>query len=485
MNYREFNILNTLIIAEPGKVLPPLYSPRDEIAHPHKLYKLINKYRWDGVYEHNNRHFNYISIPWVRSYSKKIESSNFYVLSNYTVMFNTINKDTNWKQWLQFWGLKPFLITTPVFKSRGSRYISKYSYPESICEIGFADELNKLIESRSYTIANGYILFLALYRIGYIKENIVVETLIKSYNINYYQEIHYEWQDLYYGHDIPHIADFPWYYGTAELSENVLNLLMPRTLGYNFILSINNYYITPTFQSTMFPKMNPILWDKWDNSGDKWITDYTKPDCRIIPDIPGFIQSIITNKKSWNWWNLNKIEYIRRLNNHYNEIFVYIFYKLKNSTKYSEKNKLKHIYRDILNKTEPDRIKDFLTKYLLKIRIHDLLNNRYSYYEVFRIPSQFIIDSLKIHGERLQIFDDTIYKSLVTPVNLLIANDNIRWSSINLYKFIKLDNRVSSVIDKRILYRLCCIHKYFSDSRYIIGTLLIDYLKRNREFLIF
>lgn len=484
MNYREFNILNTLLIAEPRKVLPPLYSPRDEICHPRKLFKIINRRHWDGVYTHNNRRFNYINISWKKQYSKNIQSSDFYVLSNYLIMFNTIHKNTNWIQWLRFWGLKPFLVTAPIFESNGTRYISKFTYPESIFDIGYSEELEKLISSRSYTIANGYILFLALFRIGYIREEIVIEALKECYNNNYYQEVHYEWQDLYYGHDIPHIADFPWYYGTSELTENILTHLMPQRSGFNFVLSINNYNITPTFQSTMFPIFNSNLWDKWDH--EKWLTDYTN----IIPDIPGFIQSIIKNKTSWNWWNLNKAEYLQRLDNYYNEIFIYIFYKLKDSIKYSHQNRLRHLYKDILHNCNSDRLRLFLVKYLLKVRIHDLLDNRYSYYHVFRIPSEFLLNCMKIHNTRLCIFDDIIYKSISTPVNLLIANDTIEWTDINLYKFILLNSEVKEKIEKRILTRLLYIYRYFglfknSQERSYVGVLLLEYLKTQKEVLIF
>lgn len=432
----------------------------------------------------DNHYFNYINIPWNKKYSKDIKSTNFYVLSNFLIMFNTIHKNTNWVQWLRFWGLKPFLITTPIFKCNNKKYISKFTYPESVYDIGYSDELEKLIATRSYTIANGYILFLALFRIGYITENQVIEALKECYTINYYQEVHYEWENLYYGHQIPHIADFPWYYGTSELTENILNILMPQRSGYDFILSINNYYITPTFQSTMFPNFNSILWNKWNH--EKWIIDYRN----IIPDIPGFIQSIIKNKKTWNWWNLNKNEYLYRLNKYNNDIFVYIFYKLKDCIKYSHKNRLRQLYKDILNNCESESVRLFLVKYLLKIRIHDLLDNRYSYYRVFKIPPEFLLNCLKIHNIRLYIFDNTIYKPLSTPVNLLIANDSIEWTDINLYKFLLLDNTVKSNIEKRILNRLCQIYRTFGlfkdskESNYV-GVLLLEYLKKNLEYLIF
>lgn len=488
MNYRELNILNTLLVAEPDRRLPPLYCPRDEIASPQKLSKIINKLYWDGVYTHNNRNFTYINVPWNKTYSNGIKSSNFYVLSNYIVMFNTVHTTTNWVQWLRFWGLKPFLITTPIFHTRQQKYISKFTYPETAVDVGYHNELDVLIANRSYTIANGYIFFLALYRKGIIPEEIVLEALRECYTVNYYQEVHYEWQDLYYGHDIPHIADFPWYYGTSELTENILNILMPNTFGFEFILSLNNYLILPTFQSTMFPNLNTIMWDKW--KYDKWIIDYIRDDCRIIPDIPGFIHSVIKNKFTWEWWNSNKKEYISRMSGYYGEIFVYIFYKLKNTRKYSERNRLMHLYRDIINNCDGIYIKYFLEKYLLKQRLNNLLKNRYSYYEVFKIPSEFIMDCLKIQNINLQIFDDRMYRTLNVPVKLLIANDKIQWKEINLYKFIRLDKSVKKNIDKVILHKLCCIYKYFglfkkSDTQNYIGVLLLEYLKKNIEYLIF
>ena len=564
MNYREINLINNLLIAIPERRLPPLFCSRDEIASPDKILRFLdlNKNKSQdsgnppnygnpnyGIYNDDaGNRFNYINIPWHKSFPENIYSTNFYVLTSVTnknFMFNVINKDTNWTIWLKFWGFVPFLITTPLFEKESKKYISKYTYPETVIEVtgqeegldgngngGYNDErfkmeISQLISNKNYTICNGYILLLALYRKGMVREIDVINALKESYNPNeYYQYVFLDWETLYYGHSIPHICDFLYYYGTAQLSKNILDILIaPSPISvYNFIIPLNDHYIVTTFQSSMFPNFNISTWKYWEESlkssilniyfnddiGDTMSSDSTTI---LIPDIPGFIQGILKNNRTFHWWTINHKKYLTQLRNYYREMLCYIFYRYSIDTNIGNNDsignndkgskgglrglrghrKLRKLYLQIISFYGENIIYNFLVKYLLKLRLNNLLNNGYSYYIISDIPTPFIVDIVTRFNTHL--FNCDLYKDYSRPINLMLSMDtHTQWRrEIDLYSFIKLDNRLFCPIEKKIINRLCILYRMFglgknknnifrinSENAYNIGTLIIMTLRSDR-----
>jgi len=475
----EIKLINNLLIGVPGKVLQPLFCQRDEIASPEKLKALLNIKNRDGIFTDNaNNNFHYIRVPWIKEYREGIHSTNFYILTNNRLMFN-VKPTVNLSMWLEYWGHQTFLVTTPVFNKDGFKYICKHTYPESIIHIydETYSELTYLINNKSYTICNGYIYMLALYRLGILKEKAIIKALQDNYVANsYYHYVYIEWQSLYYGNVIPHIADFPYMYGTSQLSLNLINLLKPDIFPFNFIISLNNNLIVQTFESTMFPDFNISNW--------KALSKKNWPRRNIIPDIPGFIDAIMKNKKTWRWWNLNKKDYLEVLRNNSKDILYYIFYKYYISA--NGHRKLRHLYKDII--TNNDQLNDFVRTYLIKVRLNRLLNSCFSLSD---IPIQFIVDYMY----NIKLFDTSLFTNLSQPIILIRSFDIIKWTHIDIYSFIRYDYKLYCVFERKIMNNLCKYYILFGMGRrknalgineyraYNIGNLILLTLKNKRSHL--
>jgi len=535
MNYREFNLINTLLVATPGTRYPPLFSPRDEIADPKKLKTFIDSDRivWNGTYTDNQGvEFLYANVQWIKNYTDDIYSTNFYIMTKHASMFQNIknidgNKESNidWTLWLRIWGRYLFLITTPIFEYQGQRYISKYTYPESHINIDTTyygirvdhgrhinlhddemTEVNTLLQNRCYTIGNGFTLMLAMYRNGMVREIDMINALQDSYSRDYYQDVYYEWESLYYGVTIPHIADYPWFYGSGGLSVRVFSMLLPENNNIQCMIQINNTIIVHTIQSALFKNFNLYMW-KCNEEVNKWAIGYYNlmNDALLIADIPGFIQCILKNKSTWKWWKNNYVDYLNRLSNNYNDILLYIFYRY--SVHKRGHRRLRQLYLQLLDIHDANftLIKVYLLKHLLKKRINSLLFNTYLHYTFIPIPCTFYVDILALYNTKLELFNRYLYLPFATPIRLLLALDtNLRWADVSLYKFVKMEPVISGVINKKILYKLCTIYRMFgigissstctdrncentlninSKTAHTVGILLLEYLKNNKEHL--
>jgi hypothetical protein len=493
MIYQELHTINTLFIGHPDEKLPDLYCPREEIISPKKILKCT---RSSNKWIKFDDSFYYVKIPWdvcYTDYNTPIKSTYFYVLTNTPYLFQSILTSTNMTLWLSHWWSSSFLITSPIFKTNNKKFISKFEYPENTIDItDTINEFNELITNKSYSIGNGVILMLSMYRLGLLPESDITNAL-RTIFINgigdYIQPISSIWEGYYYGHQIPHLADFPWYYG--KLSINIINTF--NTISDNldiFVLLHNEQILVTSYQSALYPNFHKDLWEYYENN-QRWLTGFNPDDDGgiVLPDIPGFINMILKNKNGWKWWCNNYTNYLNRITPIYTEeILFYTFHLYSiSTTNYHKRIRVlwEHLYKCYF--PENSLYGKLLMRILFKCNENDN-----------RIPISFLIDTLK--NNNINLFEKYYYKIYINYNNILeVIFPEINFAIIynnTIFSLIKNSNNKNiikyyKILEKRISMRLCTIYKLFglgslnNKAKYshTIGDLIITYLKDNRDVL--
>jgi hypothetical protein len=474
------------------------YYPREEIAHPIKLKNIVeNKSNIWKIHRFENNNFYAIWIPWFKKYkffNDIISTESFYVLTERPALFYTFNeiidelmilnnykninnskyinnydyKNNNEiinkiKQWLHKWWNTPFLITIPILYQNNSLYIINNILPYSNIDLKDYDKtdyLNVLLANKSYTIANGLTLLLAYHRLGLINANIthtVLDDFIYKNDLNIIQNVTDDWHTLYYGNLIPHIADFPAYYictGPNFAHENVVDLFKSY-FDFNLILSniIPSVNVFTSPFSAMFPYFNTCLWKEfykqniWANISDN-LNDI------VIPDLVGFIHSILTTKKSWKFWCKNyndllisiQINYSTKEKLIYDLIQICSYYYIYGSHYFTRslKSKVRNTFKMIIKSLDYDKkhIPNILVKSLLKYQLSERLF-RLGHPEpktVIEIPYAFMKDIFEIYSlsESFKLYNKNDYYIISKNINIIqiIYSDVI----VSTYAIIQLEN---------------------------------------------
>jgi hypothetical protein len=299
------------------------YCHREEVAHPRKLQLLNNVHQSNvEIIEHNDVFFYSTTIPWSTTYNSYGVSSYgqyFHVLCQTPSMFD-IDYD-NLSGWFNKYHNSMFLITHVVnTDGSGRKFVnSPCGHSTHILD----EELPTILNKSCYTICNGLIYLLAMHRIGNIRSQDIEHILEDHFNnliMDYYQFVTEDWEELYYTHNGPTVADFPLYYacmGPDFADSNVLSVFKRFQDLHIMIKTGTNGRITFTSpQSAMYPHFShdhlrnhdeQSLWRDWQvpdtaiMGGFIALLSNTQP--RVYPDFAGIIQAFVCNDDGWNFLN--------------------------------------------------------------------------------------------------------------------------------------------------------------------------------------
>lgn len=458
----EIHLINNVIISEPNRYMLNICYPREEIAKPEKLLKVskVTTREWnDNIYiSQYKKIFYYAKINWEVKYKdfNNVHSKHFYILSECPSMFQFHNTNIKsykeWEEWIVKYWSKPFLITTPVFKTNANNFIINCSKPQFSGEFYNAsgsgsdiETIHQLLRYQSYTIGNGLILLLALTRLKKIKVKYVRNLVLNLFNMHtYLQPIYSSWSELYYGKIIPNIADFPWYYNIPD--GKLLRILLS---DYNNSIFIQYNNLTTSLQSSCFPdNLNEKLWDIYETY-NKWPLNYYQEYPTTEIDIAGFIRAIVKNKTTWKWWMKNYIKYF--------DIF-----KVRRKTIVKMLIFIFHMYN-----TNQSNIR--IKKLWNQVITFAYENNRNSF-------SLFVITYLSIHRNiPIPLLKDILYECdifkkyrVTTSIFTYLRDENDPESFYNL------------VLKKKITFRLLILKQF----GYEISNIMANWFKTHREYTI-
>ena len=559
MNYKEIHLINNTFIIPPNYNEDYKYCPREEIVHPVKLQIIVENIpiQWD-THDYNNETYNVAWFPWCKKYTlfdSCIYSSVFHILIEKPALFATFNRIVSNKvvhakeltQWLQTWWDTPFLITTPIFHSIHGPFICKSSYPptkKSLDRHIPQEYLNLQLDNQSYTFGNGLILLLAYHRLGILSARIttqVIEPLLKNNPEYIYQNVTDKWHWLYYGTRISHITDFPAYYLCMGPNFAHINIVrrFKSYMDFHFSLDMTTHYIQYTSPfSAMFPYFNSCLWKEL-SENNNWLDCDPAMYEYIYADMNGFVNGILSTKRSWKYWLVNYISLLNDLvstcvsiEKLLEDIFYICSYNYIYGSSYSSKRykgKIRQFWNTCLVVLDKNKLYSYhiLKRYALKYQLFEKMTtiNRHttiivnefpyallkdinayseinSYYKTNYIIMTPYINILRLFYEDIQIHipeeDETSQNLLI----LTLPKYTLSRSIIQLFKEASPRSTMckfyDSYIHRRIISRLCAIYRGFGMymcggniniessvyDKYLVGVLLIEFLKNNKNLLV-
>ena len=511
MNYREIHLINNSIYISPNEYRSTKYCPREEIAHPHKLYTIVENIptQWD-THTHGHETFYCAWFQWNKeflSYDQYINTSLFHVIVERPAMFKTFkdiienadyyNEDEidnlnleetplcrALKEWLIRWWNCPFLITIPILHDDNGAFLTNNTYPPMRMSLNTytpQEYLSMQLNHRSYTVANGLTLFLAYHRMGIIKASIaspILTSFVRTHDPYIFQDVNDKWHDLYYGNNIAQIADFPGYYvctGPNFAHENIVRIFEPL-LDYNFALNIYPTAVIYTSPySAMFPHFNAKIWEQFRETED-WLNlqavDIPGGDV-IYPDITGLLHGVMTTKGSWRYWLNNFDDILMNLAACYisrdkllEEIFQTCCYFYKYGSphiyKKSFKKKVRHIWNASLFILDFDKhlIPIVFTRYLLKYHMYSRFKALGHYMGdllIHEMPYGLLKDILKVGCDKISMYNIIKFHIISNHIDVIrIVYPDIEYTVVP----IELPDDVTENIGAAVMQQILTIPRY-------------------------
>lgn len=482
MLYLELNLINQLYLVPPIDRRPVKFCPREEIADPLKLNKIINYInQWDYVTIMGESYFRGW-IPWNKKWNFKngvLNSSGVYVLTNHTNMFQSMKEllenptPDNVRDWLELWYDTCFLVSGPMLHFReldayhSDSYFVNNRYPVQRVSFNLfaTDYLSQMILSQSYTICNGLTLLLAMYRLSYISmESLAYATSVlprDGDNIDTNFNVAEVWSVLYNFHPTPHIADNPWYYllmSKQKISYDITNLFKPSLENIDneefFHMQVSQTMITAVYSTPNTVSIQHFDKEKWDNLlNTNWplppfaLDDDPEDTDTFIADMSSLFLNAVRTKTSWKWWNNNKITLFNKLLEHFDFKIPYdTYYEIINaclnlyinSKEHFPRlpyNRIRKIWNDIIINLDPYFINTntFLHKTIIKYFLVDKLSNydgtpTFVITNIASMPYVFLKDVFDNYSDKINIYNEkriciySKYRNLI--VNILQENSS-------------------------------------------------------------
>lgn len=175
--------------------------------------------------------------------------SDYYILTDCVSMFDSnIKKDFEWLK--SYWNCLA-LITTNTTNN----------YPTVRCDHA---DLPSLLDNRCYTIVNGLTIYLAYHRARKIRARDalpVLQNFVATFSQSPLQPVTVAWEHLYYGKNVPNIADLPWYYtcmGPQWADPRICRLFYTDSFVYH---STNASILYASPRNAMYPYFNPDIYN--------------------------------------------------------------------------------------------------------------------------------------------------------------------------------------------------------------------------------
>jgi hypothetical protein len=500
---------------------------------------------WYRVYQCYGQYI-YTSHFYVLTEKTSMFSSLYIILQLDTTSVEYYDQLYNWV--INWWNTSFLISIPILHCNSGPFIINNTFPPERItlCDCLQQDYCEKLLDHQSYTIANGMTLILGLHRIKRISAYILkplLDNFMKIESPFIYQDVSDTWSQLYYASSISQIADFPWYYtcmGPQFAHENIVEIFRPENIeDYDTHLFISqNQFVFTSPQCAMFPFFNPCLWERH-NEMLPWL-DPSNIDSEngdiLYPDIAGCIHGILTTKGSWRWWKKNNFEMLTQIKNAYisQEKCIedllqvcshYYWFGSPYTHKYYRK-KIRYIWNCIIRVIDMNLslIPRMIGRFIIKEHLCQkfILDGQPNQLWVNPMPFSMCKDFLRIYNSKISLYN-TINFSIITnhseilkrlfpdshsieqklrivyenqqePTIIKVPSAVFNRSLITLFKYSFPDSALQTFyrfyIDKTIVTRLSIIYftfglkNYSTTQFYTVGEIIIEFLKKNKDYLI-
>lgn len=346
--------------------------------------------------------------------------------------------------WLLEWWDTPFLVTTSIYTCGDEDCESIFGVTNGVHppeRYPIVRSLDDLLEGKCYTICNGLTLAIAMHRLGKMKTlKAALINLFSHHRISdMYQRVPPEWAMFYYGHQTHQTADFPSFYAcmgpkfadpavVQTLLTNPVSFSLPNSLAYP-----SQKVALTSHHSAMLPHINSSIYNTFKS---KYVGKV---------DIMGVLTAVCCNRRSWKWWlnNPSILESWLSTTTNKNDIrtlrFCFLLYEHGSDNGKVVRNRLRHIWIHLIHKMCIGHMQYIVDESPLMFvkDLHDI-----------RGSNSFRRDFFKI----LKGCDHPYYKHCLVP---------------------------------RIASRLLMIKHAFADDIYHhIKSIMIEYLKNNKDVLI-
>jgi len=553
MKYKEVFLMNHVYVAHPHRRVPVKLCPRDEVAHPSKLIDVVraNQRTWREI-NINAGTLYHMRFEYDKRFYRDLVSSHFYVLTDSeSICMFTDAARVSWDdeqdmfEFLERHGSTMFAITSPVFRLETSLHRNDiyYSIPVHVNNdpVYLAPdnvvELRDMINSRCYTVCNGFTLFLAMVRGRGWSGKVAWYALQRWTEVQPDIQQGSVWHNLHVSHPVPMIGDFPAYYATMNppLPFRFMCLLdredaLPSS---QFVEQINEnsamcLYSTPI--TSMFPYFHKSIFHYYnprfhvsDDTLPLFETPFgTDENDEQLVDIEGFFIAMLRSKRAWKWWKQNGALYMRhayQINGNSIGFLMYcfqvLFYLYKRpyyDISYSH-SRVRSIWVLLIElfDVSPQDMKLFLQINIVRSTIYKHFNIR-RWHPSF--PISFLVDVFNIYKSRIDWFDthtsrvyttntyDPRIMGAIFAPYLMLQNEQtneylLKCSIYQLLKFSRTGLQfIESILDKRITNKIHCIQELFGlknnppvldfpeQGAYEVGNVLMDYLRTHRDCFI-
>lgn len=510
--------MNQAYIVHPLHRAPVKLCPRDEVAHPEKLVKIVRKHRrnWREIRIYDHMCY-YIRGEYDRTFYQDVSSSHFYVLTDASSIFmfsdaESVGADDG-NQMLEFLkkhAFTPFVITTPVLRlDTGTNAPDlHYSVPIShfhapiYMSTGNTLELRDMIHSMCYTQCNGLILFLAMVRGHYWVPKVAYHAL-KEWNASgpIAADLTPLWQDLSTTHPVPMIADFPCYYATMNppVPMKFMDLLYDEDT-----IPITQYvddtdpegptciYASP--RTAMMPYLNKAVIDYYhpdllySNTNTMWAPpfDLEEEDIHMV-DMEGMFLAILRSRRAWGWWKIYGPHCLRQASHtnqhtcnfamHCLRILFYLYERPYPGMRYT-RSRIRSIWNLVLEVLDISASDMRLLLSIISVR--SLIYHKFGIYRwnpVF--PVGFLVDVMNRYQDELDwfkvqnnhvytknLYDPTAIINLFSPyIQLMYRAKNEYYLTCSLHQLLSIEHTgaifVKNVLEKRVAQKLLCMEKIF------------------------
>lgn len=512
-NCIEYNLINNIPIIYPN--ISPLkfnLCPRYTIADADKILHCFDKNTEDVFI--NDSKFKFIKIPINAFINDDIEALHYYVIIDNKINYNVdIHSHQDIYEWIERANDYHYVVvTTPVLRFNVTLYniandsnISVIIHSEN--EV-LDDKLmiTKLIDNNCFTICDDFNITTSLYHKNFLdKSNFLnITSFLQTTKYMYYTTS--KWFQIINHHRILNACDLPTMllFTKPHLIDNDIYDLYENTLfddDYIFLQSeykkniIFTSMISSSYPNTNVRMMNVIFGTNWYENIwtnkrclHKYYPEYN--DCIFINDIMGLFASFVNVDDMWDYWCENKEQFIfylkASLNGKKQILIQYLFaifrlYNIGYEGITVKKSRLRSIWKDILLYfNNNDFIVDIFDTLVL---INNNINVAISAPYLFLSDAHQIcnIDYISNKLRFVSKYNDFIYKN--SNLYSIIANNN---TINNIFYFHK------NILQKRMIVVLLTIYKKFNmfsnsittnQTEYAIGTILIEYLSQNKQFL--
>jgi len=504
--YFEYNLINSIPIIYPvDNQIKYSLCPRYTIADSKKILQCFNSHHRASEITLETAKFKY--IKYYINYSFQTMNNDIEALYCYIIVDSITDYNINYKKHkdLESW-LKNdindhyMFVTTPILKYKDIYYsiandsdISVISH--TLHELNEDEHMiQKLIKNNCYTICDNYNIVISLYHEKLLTKEQFCETTVLLEKLKNFYYTPMIWMYHMNNHRMLNACDFPVLYLLTKsdmVDKRILDLYDWNTAHKNCSIYMQNFYKHDILFTTMLSFTYPLLHTELiehilghNLAQNLWVGHVNIPyyfqllgDNGIIcSDFYGIFASFAYNNSLWKFWILEKFECIKRLKENYRQNAFYLLsdmliplfhlYTVGYESIKIKKCRIHQIWKDVINiiDTEKTIIPMIIENYMISKKI-------------VKIPYVFLLDVYNNYN-----IDFVQYRQIACKYTNLykILNDNK--SEDSLYYFHK------NVLHKRVIYILICIYKKFHKSTeqgyYTIGTILIEYLKNNRNYLV-